>query len=103
MSQQPHIQNHEMMSYPEYFQATILKMNTHELRHNLPGITFQIGDTINLREFNPTVKSYTGRTAQLVITYISPSPTPWLVSGFTLMSTRLVDPTKWYKPTTWMN
>jgi uncharacterized protein DUF3850 len=91
---------HYMKSYPAYFQATILKQKTHELRKNdfgvEDGMKFSVGDTICLEEFDPVHNQYTGRTAELCITYISPGPKPWLMPGYTLMSTRLKDPTRWY-------
>lgn len=95
--EQPHSVNHFLDSYLEYFEATINKMKTHELRLTTLG-PFSVGDVITLKEFDDAKKIYTGRTADVVVTYISPNPEPWLVPGYTLMSTRLADPTKWYLP-----
>ncbi len=101
MSEQPHSQVHRLISFPEYFQATIDKRKTHELRKDEPGLEFRVGDTIVLEETDPKTMFKTGRTAELVITYVSPSPEPWLLPGYTLMSTRLKDPSRWYMPKTW--
>ena len=95
---QPHAQKHYMISYPEYFQATLDKRKTHELRKDVPGEEFNVGDTIFLEEFDKDLNQKTGRTCELVITFVSPNPEPWLVPGYTLMSTRLKDPNKWYLP-----
>jgi hypothetical protein len=94
-------QTHCMMSFTDYFQATISKRKTHELRKDQPGITFRVGDTIILEEADFQSLEKTGRKAELVITYVSPSPQPWLLPGYTLMSIRLKR--KWYNPTTWFN
>jgi hypothetical protein len=88
---------HNLLSYPEYFSATINKQKTHELREDPTGDTFLVNDTLLLEEFDPTTNKYTGRTCEVAVTYVSPSPKPWLVPGNTLMSTRLKDPQKWYE------
>jgi hypothetical protein len=98
---QPDSQNHVLNSFPEYFEATITKQKTHELRKNTPGLDFNVNDTIFLQEFDPVANKLTGRTANLVITFISPSPKSWLVPGYTLMSTRLADSSNWYDPRSW--
>ena len=80
--------NHNLKSYPEYF-ATIVGEKTHELRADADGGPFAVGDQITLQEYNPGIEAYTGRSCRVLITYISPSPKPWLVAGYTLMSIRL--------------
>lgn len=91
-----HAKTYTLASFPEYFQATIDKRKTHELRTDEN--SYAVGDILHLEEFEPTTKTYTGRTADVVITFISPGPEPWLPKGHTLMSTRLKDPTHWYTP-----
>ena len=91
-------QTHELQSFPEYFEATLLKEKTHEVRHNgtAIGLGYSIGDTLLLREYDPATAGYTGRSCELIVTYISPVPKPWIVPGYSLMSTRLKNPEKWY-------
>lgn len=75
-----------------------MKMKTHEIRPDNPEYPFAVGDTIELKEYDLDNRVYTGRTASLLITYISPAPKQWLVDGYVVMSTRLKDPTRWYAP-----
>jgi hypothetical protein len=88
---------HRLRSYPAYFQATVAGNKTHELRRETETVDVVVGDTIILEEFDPARLRYTGRTCEVEVTFISPSPKPWLVAGYKLMSTRLKRGVKWHR------
>jgi hypothetical protein len=83
----------KLQSFPEYFAATLSGAKTHELRAtvDVPGVA--VGDVFQLQEYDPIANSYTGRTALVGVTYISPAPKPWLVPGYLLISTSLLERT----------
>lgn len=60
---------HQLKCHPEYFEAVRSGLKTFEIRYN--DRDFKVGDGIRLREFNPTVKKYTGQDLFVKITYIS--------------------------------
>ena len=83
---------HHLHSYPQYFEATVQGQKTHELRADIDGSPFSVGDVLVLEEYDPQKALYTGRKCKVVVTYISPKPKPWLKEGYTLMSTHLKKP-----------
>ena len=82
---------HTLRSYPQYFAPTLAGAKTHEVRSNADTGPFGVGDTLILREYDPNTAVYSGRTCTLVITYMSPDPKPWIVPGYNVMSTRMLD------------
>lgn len=64
--------HHELKILPVYFGAVQDGSKTFEIRYNRDR-GFQKGDTLLLREFSPGVAagSYTGRTIEKRITYVS--------------------------------
>lgn len=60
---------HQLKCHPEFFEEVRTGVKTFEIRFNDRG--FKIGEGIRLREFNPTVKKYTGRDLFVEITYIT--------------------------------
>ena len=60
---------HELKSHPEFFQAVLSRRKTFEVRKDDRG--YLPGDILILREYNPTTKSFTGRSLEREITYIS--------------------------------
>lgn len=73
--------NHELKTWPEYFEALRVGDKNFELRKNDRG--FKVGDTVTLREWDPWKDSgpefkkqgtndqrYTGRTAVRGVTYV---------------------------------
>jgi hypothetical protein len=58
---------HELKTWPEYFQAVIDGTKTFEHRVNDRG--FKNGDTLHLREYDPATKTYTGRECKRLVTY----------------------------------
>ena len=77
-----------LRSYPIYFAATVSGAKTHELRSEADLPQVAVGDVLLLQEYDPSKSSYTGASCKVRVTYISPGPQPWLVPGYTLMSTR---------------
>lgn len=68
---------------------------THELRRN--DRNYVVGDLLNLREFDPHVGAYSGRSASAEITSITSAAEPCAVSSealhpdFCILSIRLTD------------
>ena len=85
---------HNLNSYPLYFAATLSGEKRHELRANSDSGPFAVGDTLVLNEYDPVTKHLTGAKYEVQVTYISPSPQPWLVPWYTLMS---IAPLPWWK------
>lgn len=50
---------HELKTWPEFFADIAANRKTFELRRDDRG--FKVGDTLELREYDPKTKSYTGR------------------------------------------
>ena len=58
----------EKKVWPEYFQAILEGKKKYELR--LADWTCQEGDILNLKEWDPQTKDYTGRQLKKTITYV---------------------------------
>ena len=59
----------EKKVWPEYFEKILSGEKTFELR--LADFECNPGDTLILREWNPTTKQYTGRVLEKKVTYVS--------------------------------
>ena len=59
---------HELKVWPEEYQLLQIGKKEFEIRKN--DRNFQVGDSINLREWNPKTALYTGRWMVRRITYI---------------------------------
>ena len=85
---------HELKSWPDIFSAIINGSKCHELRMN--DRHFAVGDTVLLREYDPTTKQYTGRTATVLITYMTSTGQPCALSEqalhaeYCILSIRLI-------------
>ena len=60
--------NHILKTHPEPFQAVFDGLKTFEFRYN--DRNFQVGDFLDLKEYNPITKEFSGRSIQVKITYI---------------------------------
>jgi hypothetical protein len=82
------IKKHELKCWPEYFQAIFGNEKLFEAR--LDDRDFQVGDVLQLREWNPETKSYTGANIFRKITYILRGaldiPSSALRPGYVVMS-----------------
>jgi ASC-1-like (ASCH) protein len=60
--------HHMLKTWPIYFQAVRAGEKTFELRLNDRG--FAVGDRLNLREWNPIDRTYTGDCVIVDVTYV---------------------------------
>jgi ASC-1-like (ASCH) protein len=81
--------NHTLKTLPCYFDAVLSGDKRHEVRYNKDR-GFQKGDTITLREYDPTGRQgcYTGREFRGVITYVNSYEQK---DGFVVFSFRPID------------
>ena len=61
---------HELKIHPEHFKNVVSGDKKHEIRDN-EDRNFNVGDTLLLREWEPSLKVYTGLAFDVKITYIS--------------------------------
>lgn len=59
---------HELKTWPEYLGPVVSGLKTFEYRIDDRG--FAVGDTLLLREWDPSGEEYTGRSVRVRITYI---------------------------------
>lgn len=59
---------HELKIVPKYFKDVVDEKKTFEVRKN--DRNYQIGDTLILKEYDPTNKSFTGNYAKATVMYI---------------------------------
>ncbi len=60
---------HQLKTWPEQFQSVMKGTKRHEVRIN--DRNFNVGDTLNLREFDPETSTYSGRAIEVRVTYIT--------------------------------
>ncbi len=60
---------HQLKTWPSFFDAIKNGRKTFEIRIDDRG--FECGHTLNLREFNPLIGRFTGRSIKRKITYIT--------------------------------
>ena len=70
---------HVLKSWPRFFSQLVAGDRTHELRRN--DRDFRIGDLLELHEFEPTTRRYTGRVCTLVVRSITSVAEPCAVSS----------------------
>lgn len=81
---------HELKTWPDYFNALLDGRKRFEYRRDDRG--FKVGDTLHLREWEPTFENYTGREMRVRVTYILP-----VSRDFVVMS--VADPGAQRRPT----
>ncbi len=59
---------HELKAHPQYFKKLISGEKTFEIRKN--DRNFQVGDILELQEWNPDNLEYTGKSTKRIVTYI---------------------------------
>ena len=79
---------HELKCWPEHFDPVARGVKTVELRLN--DRNYQVGDTLYLREYEPSEPAYTGRSVRVVITHRM-SGGEWLRPGYVALSIRIVE------------
>ncbi len=84
------IKKHELKCWPKYFEAILSNDKLFEVR--LDDRDFQLGDILQLREWEPDARRYTGRQLSRRVTYILRatgklnSPSSALRLGYVVMS-----------------
>jgi len=83
--------NHELKTWPEYYQAIIDGIKTFEVRKDDRG--FEVGDMLRLREYHPCIEPdpctgrYTGRYCYVKVIYMLRN-FPGLEEGYCVMGIR---------------
>lgn len=75
---------HDLKCWPLYFQMVADLMKQFEIRE-VRDRTFEAGDTLLLREWDPETESYTGRQCRRLVTYAMTDST-FVKPGFVVMS-----------------
>jgi|ERR1700730_159563 Domain of unknown function (DUF3850) len=70
---------HTLKCWPQSFEAILAGEKTHDLRR-ADDRNFRVGDVVQLNEFNPASKRYTGRRLKVKITYITSADLPCALS-----------------------
>lgn len=60
--------DHDLKVWPEYFEAIAAGKKMFEIRKNDRG--YQVGDTLNLREYAPGPDEYTGSAVKKTVSYM---------------------------------
>lgn len=74
---------HELKSWPHFFQAIWDDVKRHDLR-DMRDRKFKVGDTLLLREYDPNAGSYTGRQCIREVSFITSEDTPCALSSAVL-------------------
>ena len=70
---------HILKCWPQFFEAIRLRKKKHDLRRG-DDRNFHVGDTLLLKEFDPTSGRYTGRSQRVLITYVTSADLPCALS-----------------------
>jgi hypothetical protein len=82
-------ETHVLKTWPEFFALVWAGYKTAELRRDDRG--FQIGDRMELREYDPESRSYTGRKVVAEITHVVRDAEMFgLMPGFAMLSFRII-------------
>ncbi len=73
---------HELKTWPDYFDRIIDGTKTFELRYG--DRLFEVGDTLHLREWSPDSEEYTGREVRVEVSYLLRA-SDLLADGFVCM------------------
>ncbi len=76
---------HDLKIWPEYYQAILKGYKTFEARKNDRG--YAVGDTLDLREYDPVQKTYSGNMLRVQVSYIMDSPA-FCAPGIVIMAIR---------------
>ena len=78
---------HKLKTWPEYFEPIETGEKTFEVRFN--DRNFKVGDRLDLQEWIPKTKRYTGRWAVRYVTYILPGGSMGIEEGNVIMGLKL--------------
>lgn len=76
--------DHELKTWPEHFEAVRRRVKTFEVRKD--DRTFQVGDFLHLREWDPATKEYTGRDCMRPVLHILRGGQFGIESGYVVLS-----------------
>ncbi len=71
------VRTHELKIWPQFYNDVVGGYKTYEVRVN--DRAFQVGDEIRLREWDPLIKMYTGRTCNVRIRHLTDSATWYMI------------------------
>lgn len=71
--------DHTLKCWPRFFEEIRRGRKKHDLRRS-DDRTFLVGDTIILREFDPQLESFTGRSIRVEVTYVTSADLPCALS-----------------------
>jgi hypothetical protein len=84
------VKNHVLKLWPEFFKPIKSGQLTGCIRPD--DRNFQVGDQLQLLEYLPTIRQYTGKYLRAEITYIiRPEQLPIVPEGFCILSLRLLE------------
>ena len=75
--------NHELKTWPEYYDKVVSGEKTFELRKN--DRYFKVGDTLTLQKYCPNEEKYLGWEITVEVTYILEGGNFGLEEGFVIM------------------
>ena len=88
------MKTHSVKSWPAFFEPISKGIRTHELRRN--DRRYEIGDRLDLHEFDPSKSAYTGRVCTVEITSMTSAEQACAASpealnpAFCILSIRLI-------------
>lgn len=78
---------HELKTWPKYFKRVYFGEKTFEIRKD--DRDYQPGDVLQLKEYDPETKEYTGRQTFATVTYLLPGGQFGIEEGYVVMSIKL--------------
>ena len=81
---------HDLKTWPVYFRRVFSGDKTFEVRKD--DRDFQIGDFLNLKEYNPDTNEYTGKSVSVYITYILRGGGFGIETGYCVMAIKVDHP-----------
>jgi len=77
------MKTHRLKSWPAFFHAILRGDKLHDLRRK-ENHDFQVGDLLQLNEYDPFAGKYTGRSLDRTISFITSNDTPCAYSSAAL-------------------
>ena len=79
---------HSLKIWPQYYQAVAERRKTYEHR-SCRDRDFRVGDTLNLEEWDPDTKAYTGSSLCAGVTYITRGPARGLLEDSCILAIQI--------------
>ena len=74
---------HELKTWPEYYKAIYDDRKKFEVRKD--DRNFQVGDTLDLQEYDPEIKAYSGRSMRVKVIYKLPGGDFGIKKGYCVL------------------